>query len=83
MEERTRERAPLDWAMAQMNLGNALGTLGAREAGPAGMAQLEEAAKAFDACLTVTMAVWPPEWVSEVRAHRDGTRAEIERRKAD
>ena len=24
LEERTRERVPLDWAMTQMNLGNAL-----------------------------------------------------------
>ena len=32
LEERTRERVPLDWAMTQNNLGNALSTLGrARE----------------------------------------------------
>ena len=29
----TTGRLPLDWAMTQMNLGNALQTLGAREAG--------------------------------------------------
>src|SRR5271166_4147801 len=33
--EWTRERVPLDWAMTQMNLGNALGTLGERESGTA------------------------------------------------
>ena len=33
LEERTRERAPLQWAMAQMNLGSALATLGRRESG--------------------------------------------------
>jgi hypothetical protein len=33
LEERTRERVPLDWAMTQNNLGNALLTLGERESG--------------------------------------------------
>jgi tetratricopeptide (TPR) repeat protein len=32
LKERTRERLPLEWASVQMNLGNALGTLGARGA---------------------------------------------------
>ena len=31
LEERTRERVPLDWAMTQNNLGNALAMLGGRE----------------------------------------------------
>ncbi len=33
LEENTRERVPLDWAMTQMNLGNALEILGERETG--------------------------------------------------
>ena len=33
LKEYTRERVPLDWAMTQMNLGNALFSLGARESG--------------------------------------------------
>ncbi len=33
LEERTRERVPLDWAATQINLGNALATLGERESG--------------------------------------------------
>src|SRR4051812_42207964 len=33
LEERTRERVPLDWAMTQNNLGPALLTLGQRENG--------------------------------------------------
>ncbi len=41
-EERTRERVPLDWAMTQNNLGNALATLGERESGTA---RLEEAVR--------------------------------------
>jgi hypothetical protein len=40
LNERTRERVPLDWAMMQSNLGLALARLGEREAGTA---KLEEA----------------------------------------
>ena len=45
---RPRERVPLDWAMTQNNLGNALATLGERESGTA---RLEEAVAAFRAAL--------------------------------
>jgi tetratricopeptide (TPR) repeat protein len=45
---RPRERVPLDWARTQNNLGNALQTLGAREAGTA---RLEEAVQAYRAAL--------------------------------
>jgi hypothetical protein len=31
LEEMTRERVPLDWALTQMNLGNAPSTLGERD----------------------------------------------------
>ena len=48
LEERTRERVPLDWAGTQNNLGNALVRLGERESGTA---RLEEAAAAFRAAL--------------------------------
>ena len=48
LEERTRERAPLDWAMTQNNLGNALATLGERESGTA---HLIEAVTAYRAAL--------------------------------
>jgi tetratricopeptide (TPR) repeat protein len=44
LQEWTRERLPLAWAMAQNNLGTALRALGAREGSPA---RLEEAALAF------------------------------------
>ncbi|WP_199270422.1 tetratricopeptide repeat protein [Stappia indica] len=44
LEERTRERVPLDWAMMQNNLGNALQTLGTREAGTT---RLEQAVETF------------------------------------
>jgi tetratricopeptide (TPR) repeat protein len=48
LQERTRERVPLDWAMTQNNLGNALQTLGARESGTA---RLEEAVASYRAAL--------------------------------
>ena len=79
LEERTRERVPLDWAMTQNNLGIALWTLGERESGTA---RLEEAVAAFDACLMVVSSVWPPDWVRQVRTNQDETRIEIERRKS-
>ena len=79
LEERTRDRVPLDWAKTQMNLGNALETLGERESGTA---RLEEAVAAFDACLTVTTSAWPVQWVRYVQGRRDETQAEIARRLA-
>ena len=48
LEERTRERVPLDWAGTQNNLGNALWRLGERESGTA---RLEEAVAAYRAAL--------------------------------
>ena len=48
LEERTRERVPLDWATTQNNLGTALRTLGERESGTA---RLEEAVAAYRAAL--------------------------------
>jgi hypothetical protein len=44
LQERTRERVPLQWAETQNNLGNALQTLVRRESG---MARLEEAVTTF------------------------------------
>jgi tetratricopeptide (TPR) repeat protein len=48
LEERTRERVPLDWARAQNNLGIALERLGARESGTE---KLTEAVAAYRAAL--------------------------------
>ncbi len=50
LKEYPRERVPLDWAMTQNNLGNALATLGGRESGTA---RLEEAVAAYRAALEV------------------------------
>jgi tetratricopeptide (TPR) repeat protein len=56
LEERTRDRVPLDWAMTQMNLGAALSTLGARESGTA---RLEEAVAAYRAACREVVGWWP------------------------
>ena len=40
--ERTRERAPLSWAMTQNNLGNTLQALGERESDPTRLRQAIE-----------------------------------------
>ena len=77
LEEMTRERVPLDWALTHMNLGNTLLRLGERESGTA---RLEEAVTAWDACLTVTATVWPSEWIRYVRDRRDEAQSEIEQR---
>jgi tetratricopeptide (TPR) repeat protein len=55
-----RNAFPLDWAMTQMNLGNALRTLGERESGTA---RLEEAVAAYrEALQENTRARVPLEW---------------------
>jgi hypothetical protein len=46
LEEYTRERVPLDWAITQNNLGTAFGHFRARESGTA---RLEEAVAAYRA----------------------------------
>lgn len=52
LQERTRERVPLDWAQTQNNLGNALETVGVRTHD---RAKLEEAQKAVSAAFEVFM----------------------------
>jgi hypothetical protein len=74
LQEYTRERVPLDWAMT-----NALAMLGKRASSTA---QLKKAIAAFDACISVTAPIWPSEWVNHVRANRDKTLVEIDRRRA-
>jgi tetratricopeptide (TPR) repeat protein len=49
--ERTRDRVPLDWAITQNNLGNALTSLGERESSTT---RLEEAVAAYREALKET-----------------------------
>ena len=53
LDERTRERVPVDWAMAQLNLGNALMELGE---GEEGTERLEEAVAVLRGALEVFQA---------------------------
>ena len=74
-KERTRERAPLDWAVTQNNLGNALRTLGERENGTA---RLEQAVSTYKAALEErTRERVPLDWamtqiISAMRSARSG-----------
>ena len=87
LEERTRERVPLDWATTQNNLGAALPEkLGERESGTA---QLEEAVAAYRAALKEerTRERVPLQWattqktISATRSRRSGGgRATVEAR---
>jgi hypothetical protein len=62
LEEQTRARVPLEWAMMQNNLGNALTSLGQRETGTA---RLEEAVAAYRAALEErTRARVPLAWAT-------------------
>jgi hypothetical protein len=52
--------------------------LGQRESGTA---RLEEAVRAFDACLTEALSAWPSEWVEDTQARREAVLNEIDRRR--
>ncbi len=58
-----RDRRPVDWAMTQNNLGNALATQGNRLGGEAGAGALADAVAAYKAALEVyTRTDMPPQW---------------------
>jgi len=62
LEERTRDRVPLDWAETETNLGAALLRLGERESGTA---RLEEAVAAYRAALEEGVALI--DWAGETQ----------------
>ena len=62
LEERTRDRVPLDWAMTQMNLGFTLTRLGERQADTS---SLEKAVQAYEnALLEHTRERVPMQWAT-------------------
>jgi hypothetical protein len=68
---RTRERVPLQWAMTQNNLGNALWTLGERESGTA---RLQQAVDAYRAALEErTRERVPLQWATTQKARSNET----------
>jgi len=66
LEEWTRERVPLAWAMTQNNLGIALQLLGERESGSA---RLQEAVGAFRAALEVLEIVQADHYLELVKGN--------------
>ena len=74
----TRERVPLQWAMTQMNLGNALLRLGERESGTA---CLDEAVVAYDGALEIISASRSDYYETICRSNRARTLALIENRR--
>jgi tetratricopeptide (TPR) repeat protein len=66
LEEGTRERAPLQWASTQNNLGAALQALGTRESGTA---RLEEAVGVYRAALEKFAAAKLEEFTAEAASH--------------
>ena len=78
LEEATRDRVPLQWAMAQITLGDALRTLGERESNTA---RLEEAVGAYDAALTILVPAQADYYVGICRFNRDKALAQLSARK--
>jgi hypothetical protein len=79
LKERTRERVPLEWVGGtQHNLGVALRTLGAREAGTK---RLEEAAKAYRTALGVFRAGAASYYVQVTEENLNRALAKIKKRK--
>jgi tetratricopeptide (TPR) repeat protein len=78
LEERTRERVPLQWAMTQNNLGAALSMLSGRESGTA---RLEEAVAAYrDALMEFTRERVPLNWAASTGSQGIALRLLAERR---
>jgi hypothetical protein len=76
---RPRERVPLQWAGTQMSLGNALATLGAREAGTA---RLEEAVQAYEGALAVFETAGAGYYAEVARRNHDQATALLRERQA-
>ena len=79
LQEWTRERVPLGWAMAQNNLGNALRSLGERESGTA---RLEEAVAVYRDALAVFEPAGADHYVGVARANLAQAEALLAERRA-
>jgi tetratricopeptide (TPR) repeat protein len=73
-----RERVPLDWAMAQNNLGTALRTLGQRESGTV---RLEEAVAAYNEALEIFSASYSDYYETICYSNRERALALIKDRR--
>ena len=77
LQEKTRERVPLQWAMTQNNLGTALTSLGERESGTA---HLAEAVTAFGEALAIFEAASADRYVRGTRQNLARAQALIAKR---
>ena len=78
LEERTRDRVPLDWARTQNILGNALQTLGWRESGTA---RLEEAVEAIEGAWEVCREAEMRQYDEDFESRLAEIKEQIERRR--
>ena len=78
MKELTRERVPLQWAMTQNNLGNALWRLGERESGTE---KLEEAVSAYNEALKEFRPEAAPYWHDITKKNLDRANALLAERR--
>jgi tetratricopeptide (TPR) repeat protein len=77
LKERTRERAPFEWASSQVNLGNTLAALGKRASGPE---QLEQAIAAYEAALAVFESAQAPYYTALTKDNLDRARTLLAQR---
>jgi exonuclease VII small subunit len=78
LEEQTRDRVPLQWALTQMNLGTALHALGERESGTA---RLEEAVGVYDGALEILSVSHSDYYETICRSNRKRALALLEDRR--
>ena len=80
MKEYTRDRVPLEWAVAQNNLGNTLERLGECESSSE---PLEEAVAVFDAALEVLVAAKFDHYLRLVGQNRARVASLLEQRRKE
>jgi tetratricopeptide (TPR) repeat protein len=77
LRERTRATVPLDWALTQNNLGNALRVQGERERGTA---RLREAVIAYEAALVVLRSAQADYYLQTTERNLQQVRDEVAQR---
>jgi hypothetical protein len=78
LEEISRERDPITWAMTQSNLGNALRAFGERESGTE---RLEQAVVAYQAALEVFESSGPNRYADMTRHNLSAAARLLENRR--
>ena len=78
LEEQTRDRVPLDWAVTQNGLGDAFRLLGERESNPT---RLEEAVAAYSSAIAIYAAFGLDHNITVCRGNRDESNALLAQRR--